>query len=189
MGGDGHCGFHSVAKAVYNDAEKHMQVRKKMMNALDIYSGTYLIENQPYSVSKLRHILSAPDGKVMQEYYFNLPDCAQLASEVYQRPLVVLEEKQNYLFVPLLTPPWSDKCEHNPIVLKHFGLHYNALITMCDSSSFLNGASFILNQSHSARLKAKAKGKSRALSNPTYQYFNDDWKSIFPTCFKINIEK
>jgi hypothetical protein len=189
MDGDGHCGFHSVAKAVYNDAGQHMQVRKKMMDALDIYKDTYMIEDQPYSVSEIQRILPAPDKVVGREYYFNLPECAQLASEVYQRPLVVLEEKHNFLFVPLLTPPWSDECEHNPIVLKHLGMHYNALITKCDSSSFLDGAPFILNQCHSDRLKAKAKGKSRALNDPTYQYFNDDWKSIFPTCFKINIKK
>ncbi|CAG8812594.1 41021_t:CDS:2 [Gigaspora margarita] len=75
-----------------------------------------------YDVNRLDEVFSYMEsGNALQKYWFYSPECAQLASDSFNVPVIVLAA-ENYSFMPLNQEP--DFCK-KPIILKWHDLSKN----------------------------------------------------------------
>lgn len=119
--GDGFCGFRALAYQIYGDEKEFWRVKREMRDTLLLNQDHYrkhlsrfiivdeLIETVCYGIEKeIGNLIISSEKNLSaaSEYWFNSPDCAQLAADTYQAPLAVFSEKQhgNYgtTFLPLL---------------------------------------------------------------------------------------
>ncbi|CAG8784903.1 5649_t:CDS:2, partial [Gigaspora margarita] len=87
----------------------------KMKSHFDEQNDLY--KKLGYDVNRLDEVLSYMEsGNALQKYWFYSPECAQLASDTFNVPVIVLAA-ENYSFMPLNQEP--DFCK-KPIILKWF---------------------------------------------------------------------
>ncbi|RCH93086.1 hypothetical protein CU098_009710, partial [Rhizopus stolonifer] len=176
---DEHCGFRCLALAIHGNEELYMKVRREMIVALRLLKLTYMIQDMPYDVDRVEKVLDAPATPVGTEHYFLALECAQLASEIYIRPVIILSRESCQLYVPLLSSP-SVNSYKNMIILRLENSHFNLVKAKSESGGFLKKSPVIINPWHDSMLCIINKKQD----HPTRKFFNKNWDIIFPNCFK-----
>ncbi|CAG8852933.1 19311_t:CDS:1, partial [Gigaspora margarita] len=86
--GDGYCGFRSLAIAILKDKNRWQGVKVIVNDYLskqeEMYSNIL-----GYDVKRLIDILLYAEPECSQDYWFYIPECAQLASHAFNVPVVI----------------------------------------------------------------------------------------------------
>lgn len=128
---DGHCGWRSVSRIVYN-TEHHFDTVKECMRSIllhnkDFYAAFIDIERQLISLLKTR-------GSVTSEFWFDNIDCPQLVADVYKRPVVLFASGGDTTFLPF-TKIDEIVMDLPPIILLLRGAHFNAIIAKKEATT------------------------------------------------------
>ncbi|CAG8702157.1 2699_t:CDS:2 [Dentiscutata erythropus] len=104
--GDGHCGFQSLAVAIFQEEGKWQDVKIAMKSQL----------------TKQQYIYGCS-----REYWFYVPECAQLASDTFNIPIAAFSEDStsSLFFLPFDKKPGSRK---KPIILHWHGKDHVVLV-------------------------------------------------------------
>ncbi|CAG8837895.1 39115_t:CDS:2 [Gigaspora margarita] len=109
---DGNCGFRSLAIAIFRNEECWRKIKAKMKSHFDEQNDLY--KKLGYDVNRLDEVLSYMEsGNALHKYWFYSPECAQLASDTFSVPVIVLAA-ENYSFMPLNHEP--DFCKKLPFL-------------------------------------------------------------------------
>ncbi|KAI9244717.1 hypothetical protein BDA99DRAFT_543953 [Phascolomyces articulosus] len=133
--GDGYCGFRAIAYNVYKDQDRHMEVRKQMLDFMmdPKYSEKcreYIFKKDDVAINSaiktLNYGTNTPAAALCpQEYWFNGDTMIQLAADTFNHPIamfasICLFTHQSILCFPLFNIPNEED------IKKPYVLHYVA---------------------------------------------------------------
>ncbi|RIB05087.1 hypothetical protein C2G38_2220621 [Gigaspora rosea] len=108
--GDSHCRFRSLVIAILKDENRWRDVKVIIRDYLskrrEMY-GNIL----GYDVKQLIDILSYTEPEYLQDYWFYIPECAQLASDAFNVPVVIFgaDPTASFFFLPFNQKPGRRK--------------------------------------------------------------------------------
>ncbi|CAG8719827.1 3953_t:CDS:1, partial [Cetraspora pellucida] len=113
---DGYCGFRSLAVAFFKDEEKWKDVKfvikDQLIKQKELYSN--ILE---YNMNYLMTVLSYLSQTCLIKFWFYFPECAQLASDTFNMPVIVFGTgpATTLLFLPYNQKPGR---RSKPIILQ-----------------------------------------------------------------------
>lgn len=131
--GDGHCGFRSLAIAIFKEEKKWQDVKIAMRKYLNKQEEMY--DNiLGYDIKRLTAVLSYLEPECPHDYWFYTPECAQLASDTFNIPVVAFgaDPTSSMLFLPFDKKPGRRK---KPIILQWHGHHHITLVELKQNKS------------------------------------------------------
>ena len=88
MESDGHCGFRAISRIIYGTQHNHFQVRRKMLETLDVYKNDY--RELGFDVEILRICLNWFENHAPSQYWLSNGEISQIVCDTFQRPLIFL---------------------------------------------------------------------------------------------------
>ncbi|CAG8689672.1 15551_t:CDS:1, partial [Cetraspora pellucida] len=113
---DGYCGFRSLAVAFFKDEEKWKDVKFMMKSQLikhrELY-GNIL----GYDINRLMAVLSYLEPMCSMEFWFYSLECAQLASDAFNVPVIIFgtDPTTSLFFLPYNQKPGRRR---KPVILQ-----------------------------------------------------------------------
>ncbi|CAG8711676.1 14205_t:CDS:2, partial [Cetraspora pellucida] len=120
---DGNCGFRAISLSNYQQKDWWLIVKQGMLTILNKYRIFY-DECLGYDIKWLKLCLECKSSPCSLDYWFYMPDCTQIASDTFSRPIVIYGEnrEQSQLFLPYFVTA-SNTC--TPIIIHwHNSNHY-----------------------------------------------------------------
>ncbi|CAG8826655.1 17364_t:CDS:2 [Gigaspora margarita] len=123
---DGHCGFRSLAVALFKDEKKWQDIKVTMKDQLTKQKELYN-NKLGYNIDQLMAVLTCIEPICSWEFWFYSSECAQLASDTFNVPIVVFgaDPEASLYFLPYNQKPGRRK---KPIILQWEGQNHIVLV-------------------------------------------------------------
>ncbi|CAG8681205.1 3509_t:CDS:1, partial [Cetraspora pellucida] len=125
--GDGYCGFQSLSVAIFQEEKKWQDIKTAMKSQLTKQQYMYSILG--YDTNQLMIVLSYIQSRCPREYCFYVPECAQLASDMFNISVAIFgkDSTSSLLFLPFNQKPGHHK---KPIILHWYSHDYIVLVKL-----------------------------------------------------------
>ncbi|CAG8731209.1 45823_t:CDS:1 [Gigaspora margarita] len=114
--GNSNCSFQSLAIAIFKEEENWQDV-KNIMRSYLVERADFYSKVLGYNINQLTAVLTCMISGCSQKYWFYVPECAQLASDTFNIPIIVfgVDPNASCFFLPFDKKPGLRK---RPIILQ-----------------------------------------------------------------------
>ncbi|KAL0582165.1 hypothetical protein ABG067_008073, partial [Albugo candida] len=110
---DGNCGFHCIAKEIYNDQknkddpakDEWKLIKQEMLDHVNDNFDWYTSLLGATHLANAVKVLECRREKVGPELYFCSPEHPRIVAETFKRTVVFLSNQERYTVVPYLSEP------------------------------------------------------------------------------------